>query len=203
MASFSLWCFIAALTIDNHADSFSLNRGSHLILPFGNGNKLNSNLYSQRSLVNPLRSMPRSLVGKRHLFDEALLHIDPPPCFANFSCHFGWYTCRIVFCGKRLSQILMFNSTDISNEVLTIVKGINSTASLISRPGFTFGLGCDEWEASSYSGSIEGWNSEPMIRWWERDCWNSLIKSGVILVSTQIFSRRFFEIVWLHYWSLL
>ena len=59
----------------------------------------------------------------------------------------------------------MFDPTDISDEVLTIVKGINSTASLIRRPGFTFGLGCDEWEASSYSGSIEGWNSEPMIRW--------------------------------------
>ena len=58
---------------------------------------------------------------------------------------------------------------DVSDEILAVVKNRipsgNASNGLTSRPGFTFGLGCDKWESSNYAGAIEGWDSEPMIRW--------------------------------------
>lgn len=59
--------------------------------------------------------------------------------------------------------------SDVSDEILATVRNRitsgDSSKGLISRPGFTFGLGCDKWEASSCTGAVEGWDSEPMIRW--------------------------------------
>lgn len=59
------------------------------------------------------------------------------------------------------------NLSAISDEVIEIVKKRSPQSGLTSRPGFTFGLGCDNWDASDFSGSIDGWDSEPAIRWWE------------------------------------
>lgn len=60
-------------------------------------------------------------------------------------------------------------SAGLSDEILAIVEKRKMPRSELSgltiRPGYTFGLGCNKWEASSHSGTIDGWNSEPMIRW--------------------------------------
>lgn len=44
-------------------------------------------------------------------------------------------------------------------------RNASDASKLTFRPGYTFGLGCSDWEASSYSGTIEGWSGEPFIQW--------------------------------------
>ena len=69
---------------------------------------------------------------------------------------------------RSLSRFTIIPS-EISDEIIATFGGRDKmkhdVALLSSRPGYTFGLGCDKWEASSYSGITEGWNNEPMIRW--------------------------------------
>jgi hypothetical protein len=81
-----------------------------------------------------------------------------------------------TFCVNPLheKQSLLNLSDEILSIIMTKNVFIGSSLNLVTRPGYTFGLGCDKWEASNYAGTIEGWSGDPTIRWISRSLLHEL-----------------------------
>lgn len=172
MRSYLFWCLLFVLRNDNYAVSFT----------FGNIRKQWHNKESLISLTRNHRHLSLlqeslSLTGEKKLwegcfyrinvwnikFDENLMYfsIDRVKNYPN------WTTIIHYFEKYRQEINSSKSSTDLSDEILSIVENRNTSdiSKLVFRPGYTFGLGCSKWEASSYSGTIEGWSAEPIIQW--------------------------------------
>jgi len=52
------------------------------------------------------------------------------------------------------------------DDILTkCMRKVETTIPLKFHPGFTFGLGCNEWKGSNFEGITEGWSGKPKISW--------------------------------------
>ena len=52
---------------------------------------------------------------------------------------------------------------DLQKHCLSILH--ESSLSIKSRPGYAFSLGCDEWTASGFKGTINGYSALPSLKW--------------------------------------